>query len=124
MTTKDLVIENAGEKINVQYSYKGLIKFDEWSKVAVTLQTIKDDIINMPFTDVSAAYYGNLFGYGTGNYVINLSTYGFMEDETGTVPGVATSAIQNSMQNEWLCVEHKRDKLLSNRRDGWGKSPD
>ena len=89
MTTKDLVIENAGEKINVEYSYKGLIKFDEWSKVAVTLQTIKDDIINMPFTDVSAAYYGNLFGYGTGNYVINLSTYGFMEDETGTVPGVA-----------------------------------
>lgn len=89
MTTKDLVIENAGEKINVEYSYRGLIKFDEWSKVAVTLQTVKDDIINMPFTDVSAAYYGNLFGYGTGNYVINLSTYGFMEDETGTVPGVA-----------------------------------
>lgn len=87
--TEGLVIANGSEQYEVQYSYNGNILFEDWNKVAASLQTIKDDIVDMPFTDVSAVYYGNLFGYGTGNYVINLSTSGFMDDETGTVPGVA-----------------------------------
>ena len=86
--TQDLVIAKGKEQHNVSYSYSGNLFFDDWKTVAVTLQGIKDDIIDMPFTDVSGAYYGNLFGYGTGNYVINLSTAGFIEDETGTLPGV------------------------------------
>ena len=86
--TQDMVIAKGSEQLNVQYSYSGTIFFDDWKKVAVTLQGIKDDIVDMPFVDVSGAYYGNLFGYGTGNYVINLSTAGFIEDETGTLPGV------------------------------------
>lgn len=86
--TEELVIEKAGEEIEVQYTYSGSLKFDEWAKVAVTLQTVNDDIIDMPMTEVSAAYYGNLFGYGTGNFVINLSTDGFVSDETGALPGV------------------------------------
>ena len=87
--TEDLVIRNGKDLYKVYYSYSGPIKLAEWSKVAAEIQDIKADIIDMPFTDVDAAYYGNLFGYGTGNYVISLSTDGFMEDETGTVPGVA-----------------------------------
>lgn len=87
--TDALVIAKGGEQYEVRYSYNGNIRFEDWNKVAATLQTIKDDIIDLPFTDVSAVYYGNLFGYGTGNYVINLATEGFMEDESGTVPGVA-----------------------------------
>ena len=87
--TEGLVIRRGNEKYEVYYSYSGPIKLSEWSKVAAEIQDIKSDIIDMPFTDVDAAYYGNLFGYGTGNYVISLSTDGFMEDETGTVPGVA-----------------------------------
>lgn len=87
--TEGLVIANGSEQYEVQYSYNGNILFEDWNKVAASLQTIKDDIVDIPFTDVSAVYYGNLFGYGTGNYVINLSTSGFMDDETGTVPGVA-----------------------------------
>ena len=87
--TENLVIARGSEQHDVQYSYYGNIRFEDWNKVAASLQTIKDDIIDIPFTDVSAAYYGNLFGYGTGNYVISFSTAGFMEDETGTVPGVA-----------------------------------
>ena len=85
----NLVIAKGSEQYSVQYSYNGNIMFEDWNKVAASLQTIEDDIIDMPFTEVSAAYYGNLFGYGTGNYVINFSTAGFMEDETGTVPGIA-----------------------------------
>ncbi len=87
--TDNLVISKGSEQYSVQYSYNGNIKFDDWNKIAASLQTIKDDIVDIPFTDVSAAYYGNLFGYGTGNYVLSFSTAGFMEDETGTVPGVA-----------------------------------
>ena len=87
--TENLVIARGTEQLNVQYSYNGVIRFDDWNRIAASLQTVKDDIIDIPFTDVSAVYYGNLFGYGTGNYVISMSTAGFMEDETGTVPGVA-----------------------------------
>lgn len=87
--TDNLVIARGSEQLNVQYSYSGNLRFDDWNRIAAALQTVKDDIIDIPFTDVSAVYYGNLFGYGTGNYVISLSTAGFMEDETGTVPGIA-----------------------------------
>ena len=87
--TEDLVLRRGSELYDAYYSYSGPIEFAEWSKVAADIQDIKGDIVDMPFTDVDAAYYGNLFGYGTGNYVITLSTDGFMEDETGTVPGVA-----------------------------------
>lgn len=87
--TEELIIAKGSELYSVQYSYNGNIMFDDWNKIAASLQTIKDDIIDIPFTDVSAVYYGNLFGYGTGNYVLSFSTAGFMEDETGKVPGVA-----------------------------------
>ena len=87
--TENMVIARGQEQYSVQYSYSGDIRFDDWNRIAASLQTVKDDIVDIPFTDVSAVYYGNLFGYGTGNYVISMSTAGFMEDETGTVPGVA-----------------------------------
>ncbi|MBR5104456.1 MAG: hypothetical protein IKV05_07210 [Bacteroidales bacterium] len=87
--TEDLIIARGKEQIPAQYSYNGNLLFDDWKNIAATLQTIKDDIIDIPFTDVSAVYYGNLFEMGTGNYVIGLSTAGFMEDQTGKVPGVA-----------------------------------
>lgn len=87
--TQDLKIKRGEEVHDVQYSYSGPVKLDEWSKIAANIQDITSDIIDMPFTDVSAVYYGNLFGYGTGNYVLTFSTDGFMEDESGTVPGVA-----------------------------------
>lgn len=87
--TQDLKIKRGEEVYDVKYSYSGSIKLDEWSKIAANIQDIKSDIVDMPFTEVSAVYYGNLFGYSTGNYVVTLSTDGFMEDETGTVPGIA-----------------------------------
>lgn len=88
LITDDLVIKKGDETFEVTYSYSGTIKFDDWKVVAAGLQTVTDDIIDMPFSDIDAVYYGNLFGYGTANYVISLSTEGFVEDETGTLPGV------------------------------------
>ncbi len=87
--TKDLVISKGSERHDIYYSYSGAIKIDEWSKVAADIQDLKADVVDMPFPYVSPVYYGNLFGYGTGNYVVTLATDGFMEDESGTVPGVA-----------------------------------
>ena len=89
LETQDLVIRKGNEYHDVYYSYSGDIKIDEWSKVAAQIQDLKSDIVDMPFPYVSPVYYGNLFGYGTGNYVVTLATDGFMEDETGTVPGIA-----------------------------------
>lgn len=89
LETQDLVIRKGDELHEVYYSYSGDIKIDDWAKVAAQIQDLKSDIVDMPFPYVSPVYYGNLFGYGTGNYVITLATEGFMEDETGTVPGVA-----------------------------------
>lgn len=88
LLTNDLIIAKGEEQYEVTYSYSGPIKLDDWKVVAAGLQSIDDDIINMPFSVVDAAYYGNLFGYGTANYVISMSTEGFVDDETGTVPGV------------------------------------
>ena len=88
LLTNDLVIKKGEETFEVTYSYSGTIKFDDWKIVAAGLQSVTDDIIDMPFSDIDAVYYGNLFGYGTANYVISLSTEGFVEDETGTLPGV------------------------------------
>ena len=87
--TTDMVIARGNELHEVYYSYSGEMKFDEWSKVAAEIQDMKSDVIDMPFTYVSPVYYGNMFGYGTGNYVVALATDGFMEDESGTVPGLA-----------------------------------
>ena len=87
--TVDLVIKRGSELVDAYYSYSGDITLKEWSKVAAEIQGLKSDVVDMPFPYVSPVYYGNLFGYGTGNYVVTLATDGFMEDETGTVPGVA-----------------------------------
>ena len=89
MVTEDLVIRRGNESVDAFYSYSGDIALSEWSKVAAEIQDLKSDVVDMPFPYVSPVYYGNLFGYGTGNYVVTLATDGFMEDETGTVPGVA-----------------------------------
>lgn len=85
--TNDLVISKGGELFDAIYSYNGTIKFDEWTKIAATLQSVNDDIVDMPFTGVVGEYYGNLFGYGTGNYVITMTTDGW-EDENSNDAGV------------------------------------
>ena len=86
--TEDLKIKRGKEISDAEYYFTGDIKLEQWSKVAADIQGINSDIVDMPFTDVSAGYYGNLLGYGTGNYVIQFATDGFMEDTTNSVPGI------------------------------------
>ena len=86
--TTDLVISKAGQDYSVRYSYNGDILLEDYKLVAPTLVGLKDDVIDMPFADVEGGYYGNLYGYGTANYMVTLNTRGFADDDTNTLPGM------------------------------------
>lgn len=86
IVTDNMVISKDGEQYQVSYSFYGDIVIEAYDEIAPTLVTVKDDIVDMPFPEVVGLYYGNLYGYGTANYVITLYTKGFDEstsDESG-----------------------------------------
>jgi hypothetical protein len=86
--TKDLVIVKGGEEINVSYSYDGDIVLEDYVLVAPGQVGLNEDVIDMPFYTAEGGYYGNLYGYGTANYMVTISTKGFSEDESNTLPGM------------------------------------
>lgn len=86
--TKDLVIAKGKEEISVSYSYNGDILLEDYKIVAPSQVGLKEDVIDMPFYESEGGYYGNLYGYGTANYMITLSTKGFSDDESNTLPGM------------------------------------
>ncbi len=88
MYTTDLVISKAGQDYSVRYSYNGDILLEDYKLVAPAQVGLKEDIIDMPFADVEGGYYGNLYGYGTANYMVTMNTRGFADDETDTLPGM------------------------------------
>lgn len=87
MVTEDFVIVKNGEEYDVRYSFYGDIFIDDYNEIAPSLITVEDDIVNIPYTDVVGLYYGNLYGYGTANYVLTLYTSGF-DETTSDSPGV------------------------------------
>jgi len=87
IVTEDLVITRNGVDHPVLYSFFGDIIIEDYDKVAPTLVSITDDIIDMPFKDVIGLYYGNLYGYGTANYVVTMYTEDFDEGTVDT-PGM------------------------------------
>lgn len=87
IVTEDFIITKGGKDYIVNYAFYGDIEFNDYDLVAPTLITVKDDIIDMPFVDVVGLYYGNLYGYGTANYVITLYTQGF-DESTVDQPGI------------------------------------
>lgn len=86
--TTDLVIAKSGEEYAVRYSYNGEILLEDYKLVAPTQVGLKEDVVDMPYADAEGGYYGNLYGYGTANYMITLSTRGFSDDDTNTIPGM------------------------------------
>ena len=82
IVTDNLVISKDGEKSEVSYSFYGDISIEAYDDIAPTLVTVKDDVVDMPFPEVVGLYYGNLYGYGTANYVVTLYTKGFNESTT------------------------------------------
>lgn len=87
IVTENFVLNKNGVDYPVSYSFRGDILLEDYDVVAPRLITIEDDIIDMPFTDLVGLYYGNLYGYGTANYVMTLYTQGFDESTTDT-PGM------------------------------------
>lgn len=87
IVSEDFVIVKNGTEYPVSYSFYGDIEFRDYDLVAPELITIEDDIIDLPYTDIVGLYYGNLYGYGTANYVMTLYTQGF-DETTSDSPGV------------------------------------
>lgn len=84
----DLVISKAGQDYSVRYSYNGDILLEDYMLVAPSQVGLKEDVVDMPFADAEGGYYGNLYGYGTANYMITLNTRGFADDDSNTLPGM------------------------------------
>ncbi len=87
IVTSDFVLSKGGEQYPVSYSFYGDILFEDYDVVAPSLITVEDDIIDMPYTDIVGLYYGNLYGYGTANYLLTLYTQDF-DESTSDTPGV------------------------------------
>lgn len=94
LTTKDLAIEKDGVVDTVSYVGLTDLFIDDYMLAAPSLITTTDDIINIPFPYLSCTYHGDLWGGGTGNFIVNIATKGFIEaDEEGNeymndVPGI------------------------------------
>lgn len=85
--SEDMILAKDGKEYPVSYSFYGDLSIEDYADVAPTLVTVKDDIIDMPYTQIVGLYYGNLYGYGTANYVLTLYTNGFSES-TVNEPGM------------------------------------
>lgn len=89
ISTNDLVLVKGDRREQVSYTCKSKLHFSDYKVLAPSMTTISDDIVDMPFPDVDFIYNGDLYGNGTGNFVVNLSTKGFVIDgEMMDVPGI------------------------------------
>ena len=86
--TKNLVLSKGNEVINASYSYAGDILLEDYRIVAPSKVGLKENIIDIPFYEAAGGYYGDIYGARTANYMITLSTKGFSEDESNTLPGM------------------------------------
>ena len=90
ITTRDLVITKDEIADTVEYVCISTIEVADYLCEAPARLGLKDDIIDMPFPDMDCIYNGDLFGNGTGNFIINLATKGFVteEGEMTDIPGI------------------------------------
>lgn len=78
ISTRDLALEKDGVVDTVSYVCLSTLKFDDYSVLLPSLLGTSDDIINVPFPYLNCTYYGNLYGNGTGNFVVSMATKGFI----------------------------------------------
>ena len=94
LASDDFVVEKDGVADTLKYVGLTDIVVADYKLAAPSIVTTSDDIINMPFPYLSCTYHGDLWGGGTGNFIVNIATKGFVEmDEEGTeymneVPGI------------------------------------
>ena len=84
VTISDLAIEKGGVVDTASYWCLSALTFDDYSLLLPSLLGTSDDIINVPFPYLNCTYYGNLYGNGTGNFVVSMATKGFIvQNEEG-----------------------------------------
>ncbi len=90
ITTKDLVIAKDEVTDTVEYVCFSSIYVADYMTAAPAMLSTDDDIIDMPFPDFECIYNGDLFGNGTGNFIINMSTKGFVtpDGDVMDIPGI------------------------------------
>lgn len=94
ITALDMIIEKDGVEEKMDYVCLSNLKIDDYLTMAPSMITTSDDIVDMPFPRLDCVYNGDLYGSGTGSFVVNLSTKGFYvknengEDELTDIPGV------------------------------------
>lgn len=89
ISTEDLVISKGEQKETVAYVFKSSLALADYQEMAPSLMSTTDDIINMPFPELECIYNGDLFGNGTGNFIVNIWTKNFIVDgQMMDVPGI------------------------------------
>lgn len=89
ITTRDLVIEKDGQTDSVDYVCLASFVIGDYMEMAPSLVAPTEDIVDMPFPDLECLYNGDLFGNKTGNFIIQMSTKGFVvDDNIMDIPGV------------------------------------
>lgn len=94
ITTRDFVITKGDVDEAIDYACLSTIKVDDYSTKIPYMLGTSDDIINVPFPYLNCVYYGDLYGKGAGNFVVNMATKGFIvvndegAEEMTDIPGV------------------------------------
>lgn len=90
ITTKELVIQKDEVIDTVEYVCYSSIKVEDYMTAAPAMLSTSDDIIDMPFPDFDLIYNGDLFGNGTGNFIVSMSTKGFVtaDGDVMNIPGI------------------------------------
>lgn len=90
VTTSGLVVSKGGTEEKVEYVCLSSIEVADYMTAAPSLISTADDIIDMPFPNLECIYNGDLYGNGTGNFIVNLYTKGFVDDngEMTDIPGI------------------------------------
>ena len=80
ISTENLVISKGDQQVTVAYVFKAPLVISDYQEMAPALTSTTDDIIDMPFPELECIYNGDLFGNGTGNFLVNIWTKGFVVD--------------------------------------------
>lgn len=90
IVTTDMVISKGEQTDTVDYVCFSKIEVADYEVAAPALLSTRDDIIDMPFPRLDCVYHGDLYGSGTGNFLVNLSTKGFVNEagEMSELPGI------------------------------------
>lgn len=90
ITATDMVITKGELTDTVEYVCFSAIEVADYKIAAPAMLSTSDDIIDMPFPRLDCIYHGDLYGSGTGNFLVNLSTKGFINDagEMTDIPGI------------------------------------